>query len=123
MMQHVILVHPDGARPERVADADGGVEVAGVDGGGEAVGGGVADADGVRLGRELGDGAHGAEDLFLHDLHVFGHVAEDGGLDEVALVAVARAAGFDGGAFFFAGVDVAGGRLSIGGKERERGGV
>lgn len=76
-------------------------------GGGEAIGRSVADADGVGLGGELGDGADGTEDFFLHDLHVFGDVAEDGGLDEVARFAVAGAARFDGRAFFFAGVDVA----------------
>lgn len=42
----------------------------------------------------------------MHDLHVFADVGEDGGLDEIALFAVALAAGFDLGAFLFAGVDV-----------------
>ena len=77
-------------------------------GGSKAVGGVVANADGLGLVLELGDGADRAEDLFLHDLHVFGHVGEDGGLDEVALVAVALAADLDFGAFFLAMVDVAG---------------
>ena len=107
MMQHVVLIDPDGTRPQRVADFNGGVDVGSVDRGGEAVGGDVAEADGVGLVLELGDGADGAEDLFLHDLHVFGDVAEDGGLDEVAFFAVAFAAGFDFGTCFFAGVDVA----------------
>jgi len=43
----------------------------------------------------------------LHDLHVLGDVGEDGGLDEVALVALAVAADLDGGAGFLAGLDVA----------------
>ena len=107
MMQHIILIDPDRTRAQRVADADRRVEVGGVDGGREAVGGGVADADGVGFGLELGDGADGAEDFFLHDLHVFRDAGEDGRFDEVALVAVAAAADFDLGAFFFAVVDVA----------------
>ena len=107
MVQHVVLVHPDGSGAEGVADSDGGVEAGGVDGGGEAVGRRVAEADGVVFVLELGDGADGAEDFFLHDLHVFRHAREDGRLDEVALFAVALAADFDFGALFPAGVDIA----------------
>ena len=105
-MQHVILVHPDGASLQGVADSDGGVEAGRVNGGGETVGGGVAEADGVVFGLELGDGADGAEDFFLHYLHVFGDAGEDGRLDVVALFAVAFAADFDFGALFLAGVNV-----------------
>ena len=107
MVEHVVLVDPNGAGAEGVADADGGVEAGGVDGGGEAVGRRVAEADAVGFVFELGDGADGAEDFFLHDLHVFRHAGEDGRLDEVALFAVALAADFDLSAFFPAGVDVA----------------
>ncbi len=71
VMQHVVLVHPDGAGPQGVTDPDGGVEAGRVDGGGETVGRGVAEADGVVFVFELGDGADGAEDLLLHYLHVF----------------------------------------------------
>ena len=110
-MEHIILIHPHSARFQGVADADGGVEAGGVDGGGEAVGGRVAEADGVVFGFEFRDGADGAEDFFLHYFHVFGYVGEDGWLDEEALLAVALAADFDGGAFFFAGVDVAANQL------------
>ena len=108
-MQHIILIHPHGPRLERIADPNRRIQIIRVHGGREAVGARVADADGVLFGLEFRDAAHGPEDLFLHDLHVFGDVAEDGGLDEVAFFAVALAAGFDLGAFFFAGVDVAGG--------------
>ena len=75
---------------------------------GEAVGGGVPKADGVLFGLEFSDGADGAEDLLLHDLHVFADVGEDGWLDEVTLVAVTLAADFDLGTLLLAGVDVAG---------------
>lgn len=106
MMQHIILIHPHRARLQRVANPDGGVQVGGVHGSSEPISGRVADADGVLLVLELGDGADGAEDFFLHDLHIFADVGEDGGLDEVAFFAVALAANFDFGAAFFAGVDV-----------------
>lgn len=105
-MQDIILIHPDRARPQRIAHTDRGVEVGGVDRGGETVGGGVAHADGVGLVFEFRDRADGAEDFFLHYLHVFADVAEDGRLDEVAFFAVALAADFDFRAFFFAAVDV-----------------
>ena len=105
-MESVVGVDPDGAGAEGVGDLDGGVEVAGVDGGGETVGGGVAEADGILLGLELGDGADGAEDFFLHDLHVLGDVGEDGGLDEVSLVALAVAADLDLGAGLATCLDV-----------------
>lgn len=106
-MQHVVLVDPDGAGAELVGDADGGVEVRRVDGGGEAVGRVVADADGVGFVGEFGNGAHGAEDFLLHNLHVFADAGEDGRFDEVAFVAVAAAANLDLGALLFAVVDVA----------------
>lgn len=106
-MEHVVLVDPDSAGLERGRDADGGVEVLGVDGGGETVGGDVAEVDGVSFVFEFGDGADGAEDFLLHDFHVGAYVGEDGGLDEVAFFAVAFAAHFDLGTFFFARIDVA----------------
>lgn len=106
-MQHVVLVDPDCAGLEGTGDADGGVEVFGVHGRREAVGCHVAEADRVGFIFEFGDGAHRAEDFFLHDFHVFAHVGEDGRLDEVAFFAVAFAPDFDLGAFFFACIDIA----------------
>ena len=107
-MQHVVLVDPDGSGPQGVADPDGGVEAARVDGGGETVGGCVAHADGVFFRLEFGNGADGAEDFFLHYLHVLGDVGEDGRFDKVALFAVALAADFNLGALFLAGINVSG---------------
>ena len=106
-MQHVVLINPDCAGLEGTGDADGGVEVFGVYGRREAVGRHVAEANRVGFVFEFGDGAHRAEDFFLHDFHVFAYVGEDCRLDEVAFFAVAFAPDFDLGAFFFACIDVA----------------
>lgn len=102
-----VAVDPDGTGLEGVGDADGGVDVGGVDGSGETVGGVVGEVDDLSLGGEPGDGADGAEDLLLHDLHVGADISEDGGLDEVALVAVALTTSDNGGALSLAGLDVA----------------
>ena len=78
-----------------------------MDCGGETVGGGISETDGVLFGLEFSDRANGAEDLFLHDLHVFADVGEDGWLNKVTFFAVTVAADFDLGALLFAGVNVA----------------
>ena len=83
-----------------------------MDSGGETVGGGVSETDGVLFGLEFSDGADGAEDLFLHDLHVFADVGKDGWLDEVSFIAVTLAADFHFGTLLLAGVDVAGAVLA-----------
>jgi hypothetical protein len=95
-VERVVCVDPDSSGLERVRHLDGCVEVRCVDCGSETVVGVVTDRDGILLGLELGDGAHGAEDLFLYNLHVLGDVGEDGGFDEEALVADTLAAGLDG---------------------------
>jgi hypothetical protein len=48
----------------------------------------------------------------LLDLHVLGYVGEDGGLNEVTLVALAVATGFDGCAGLLALLDVTGFEVS-----------
>lgn len=63
--------------------------------GSKTVCGRVAGLDGVFLGLELGDGADGAEDFLLHDLHVISDVGEDGRLNEVADIALTLATSFD----------------------------
>lgn len=107
MMQHIILINPHSTRLQLATNFDRAIEIRRVDGGSETVGGGVAQTDGVLLGLEFGNGADGAENFFLHDLHVFAYAGEDCGLDEVAFFAVALAADLDFGAFFFTVVDVA----------------
>jgi len=73
----------------------------------ETVGGGVAELDNFLLGLELGDGADWAKDLFLHNLHVFGDIGEDGWLDEVSLLTLASTTDLDLGTSVLAGLDVA----------------
>jgi hypothetical protein len=122
---HVVAVDPDstiellvfylvkirerkGSLPslEGVGDTDGGVDVLGVNGGGKTVAGVVTDLDGLSLVLELLDSNDGTEDLLLGDLHVGSNVSEDGGLDEIALGAVALATNSDGGTLLLAVVDV-----------------
>lgn len=106
MVNHVVRVDPHGTGADGVGDAQRRVEVRGVHGGRKAVGRAVALLDGLLFGLELGDGADGAEDLLLDDLHVLSDVREDGGLDEVADVAVAVAAGGHGGTGLLAVLNV-----------------
>ena len=106
-MQRIIRIHPHGARAQRIRHLDRRVQIARVHRRRQAVRRLVADGDGLGAVLELADAAHGAEDLLLHDLHVLGDVGEDGGFDEVALVALAVAADFHLGAGLFAGFDVA----------------
>jgi len=106
VVKGVVGVDPDGTGAQSIGDLDGGVEVLGVDGGGKTVRGVVAELDGILLSLELGDRADRAEDLLLHDLHVFCDVGEDRGLDEVSLVTHALATGLDGGAGVLACLDV-----------------
>lgn len=77
-----------------------------MDRGGQTVGGVVAELDGLLLGGELRNGADGAEDLLLHDLHVLFHIGEDSRLDEVALIAVAVATRHHGRTLLLARLDV-----------------
>lgn len=78
-----------------------------MDSGGQTIVGVVAEGNDLIGILELGQGDDGAEDLLLHDLHVLADIGEDGGLDEVALVAVALATSNDGSTLVLAGLDVA----------------
>ena len=105
-MEHVILIHPNGPGLQAVSNAERRVQIGGVNGGREAVGGGIADLDGILFRFEFRNGTHRAENFFLDYFHVVADVGEDGGFDKVANVAVTFAAGFDLGSCFFTGVDV-----------------
>lgn len=105
-MKGVVGVDPNSSSLDGVCDLEGGVEVAGVDSGSKAVGGVVAELDNLLLGLELGDGADGAENLFLDNLHVVGDVGEDSGLDEETLGTNTVATSLDGGALLLAVLNV-----------------
>lgn len=105
-MEHIILIYPHRPRLQFRADADRRIQILRVHRGREPVCRRVAHPHCVVLGLELGNRAHGAKDLVLHDLHVLAHVAEHGRLDEVPRVAGAGATNLDFGAFFLARVDV-----------------
>lgn len=106
VVDHVVAVDPDGSSPERVGDADGSVNVLGVDGGGKTVRGAVTNLDGLLLILELLDGDDGAEDLLLGDLHVAVDIGEDGRLDEVTLGSVTLTTGGNGSTLLLTVVDV-----------------
>jgi hypothetical protein len=87
-MKHVIAVNPDSAGTEAIRNTNGRVQVGGVNGSCEAVGCVVGGLDDLVFCAELGNGADRAEDLLLHDLHVWLDIGEDGGLDEISLLSV-----------------------------------
>ena len=107
MAQHIVLIDPHCPCLKRIAHLNCSLQITGMHSRSEAICRRVAEPDGVVLIFEFGDGANGTEDLFLHYFHRFRDIGEDGRLDEVARVAVARAANFDFGALGTAGVDVA----------------
>jgi hypothetical protein len=107
-VKSVVGVDPDSSRTERVGNLNGSGEVGCVYSGSETVCGVVTNLDNVGLCLELGDCADGAEDLFLLDLHVLGHVGEDRRLDEVTLVTLTVATSLDGRARLLALLDIAG---------------
>ena len=96
-VEDVVAVDPDGAGAELLGQRVRLGDVLGPDPGAQAV------AGVVRLGGDLVQaperlGHHDrAEDFLAGDLHVRAGVGDDGGLDEVALVAEAAAAGDGGG--------------------------
>lgn len=105
-MDHVVLVDPDRAGTDTIRHANGRVEVGGVDSRGKTVSGEVGRLENLLLRLELGNGADGAKDLLLHDLHVLRDIGEDGRLDEVSLVAVTLAPSHNGRARLLALVNV-----------------
>lgn len=78
-----------------------------MNGSSKAIGRLVAQLDNFLLILEFGDGADGAENFLLHDLHIGVDIAKDGGLDEVPLVTVALTTDLNGGALVLARFDVA----------------
>src|SRR5207253_6049259 len=103
-VEDVVAVDPDGPGADLLGQGVGLGDVPGPDPGAQAV------AGVVRLGGDLVQAAERlghhdrAEDLLADDLHVRTGVGDDGGLDEVALVAEAAAAGHGGGTVADAGL-------------------
>src|SRR3954468_18875631 len=106
-VEDVVAVDPDGASAELGGEAVGFGDVAGPDGGGQAVHGAVTAGDHFVDVLEGDDGHDRAENLFAGDFHFIFDVGENCRLDEVALLADALAAGEHVGAAFSAGFDVA----------------
>jgi hypothetical protein len=95
MVDHVVAVHPYGTSTEVVGDTNGSVQVGGVNSSRKAVGSVVGSLDDLFFCAELGNGADRAEDLLLHDLHVWLNIGEDGGLDEISLLSVSLTTDLD----------------------------
>src|SRR3974390_1557888 len=80
---HVVDPHDAGA--DLLHSAEGFEDVARPDGGGEAIGRVVSDADGVGFVVERNDAGDGSEDFFAGDAGGVVHVVKDGGRNVVAL--------------------------------------
>src|SRR6185312_12710754 len=103
-VEDVVAVDPDGPGAELLRQGVGLGDVPGPDPGPEAVAGVVRlGGDLVQAAERLGHDDR-AEDLLADDLHVRAGVGDDGGLDEVTLIAEAPAAGDRGGALGHAGL-------------------
>ena len=81
------VIDPDDAGAKRFYDAKGFVNIARPDGGGEAVGRVVGDANGFGFAVEGNDGSHRAEDFFASDARGVFDVVEDRWFDVVATLA------------------------------------
>src|SRR5712664_3687474 len=103
-VEDVVAVDPDGPGAKLLRQGVGLGDVLGPDPGAETVGAVVRlGGDLVQAAERLGHDDR-AEDLLADDLHVRAGVGDDGGLDEVTLVAEAPAAGDRGGALGHAGL-------------------
>src|ERR1700739_3989203 len=91
-VEHVITIYPNRAGAYAIGDGMSLGDVLGPDRCGKAIKRLIgALNDPVEI-LEFQDGHDRTEDFFLRDLHVVFNIGEDGGLDEVALVAHALAA-------------------------------
>src|SRR5215472_2939600 len=101
------VIDPDDARAERFHDAEGFVDIAGPDGGGETVRRVVGDANGFGFTVERDDRSDGAEDFFASDARRVFHVVENSRLHIVAFAKLLRAAAANGDfRFLLADVEV-----------------
>lgn len=88
----VVRVHPHGAGLDGVRHLEGLLDVLANDGGTQTKRRVVALEDGIVEVFEADNAHDGSEDLLVVDLVALLHLAKDGGLNEVALVTLARAA-------------------------------
>src|SRR6266508_2442174 len=105
-VEDIVAVDPEGPRADAVGDGVRLADVAGPDGGGQAVLGRVPPVDDLIDVVELQDRQDRPEDLLAGDRHAIRDVVEDRRLDEEALVAETRAAGDALGPLCIALVDV-----------------
>src|ERR1700734_3572814 len=90
------VIDPDDSGAKRLHDAEGLINVARPDGGGEAVGRVVGDANGVGFTVERNHRGHRAEDFLAGDARVIVNVVENRGLNVVTFAELLRAASTDG---------------------------
>src|SRR6266404_2023678 len=95
------VIDPDDSGAKRFDDAEGFVNVAGPDGGGEAIGRVVGDANGVRFTFEGNHGGDRAENFLAGDARVVIHVVENRWLNVETFAKLLRAAAADGDFRFF----------------------
>src|SRR5262249_54394973 len=108
-VEHVdAVVDPHHAGADALGQRDRPAGVAGVDGAAQTVRGLVGDTNRLVLVLERNDGHHRTEDLLARDALIVAHVAEQGGLEEVAAREVlgTAAAGGQRGALPLAGRNV-----------------
>src|SRR6204780_1968940 len=107
-VEDVVAVDPDRAGPELLGQGVGLGDVLGPDPGTKAVDAVVRLGGDLVQGPERGGDHDRAEDLLADDGHIGPGVGDDGGIDEVALVTEAAAAGDGGGTIVYAGLEEAG---------------
>src|SRR5580698_3707086 len=95
------VIDPDDSCAQRLHNSEGFVNVARPDGGGEAVGRVVGDADGVGFTIEGNHGRNWAEDFFAGNARGVVHVVKNSRLDVKTLAELLRAAAADGDLCFF----------------------
>src|SRR6267143_3968134 len=106
-VEHVLAIYPHRSRAHSVRDGMRLGDVLGPDRRGESIHALVGAIHYLVEVLELENGHDRPEDLFLRDLHVVLYVGEHRGLDEVALIAHAVAAGHQLGLLLLPGVNVA----------------
>ena len=101
-------LHPDCTGAESIRNTDGSIEVSGVHCRSKSVRGRVANADPILNRLEFGNRANRAENLFLHNLHIFTDIRKDCGLDEIAFLSMTLATNFNLGTGFLTCINISG---------------